>query len=42
MSQNNPLILMGFYQNLYHQKQSSQDLIGFSPEKSAGHQYRPV
>jgi hypothetical protein len=23
-----------------HQKQSSQDIIGFSYEKSAGHQYR--
>jgi hypothetical protein len=40
MSQNNPLVLVGFYQNLHHhahQKQSSQYVIGFSYEKSAGH-----
>jgi hypothetical protein len=44
MSQNNPLVLVGFCQNLYHhasnQKQSSQYFIGFSYEKSAGHRYR--
>jgi hypothetical protein len=44
MSQNNPLVLFGFYQNLtiMHQKQSSQYVIGFSYKKSAGHRYRQI
>jgi hypothetical protein len=42
MSQNNPLVLVGFYQTLHHHasKQSSHYVIGFSYEKSAGHRHR--
>jgi hypothetical protein len=39
MSQNNPLVLV---YTILHQKQSSQYVIGFSYEKSAGRRYRQM